>query len=524
MQIVRYCIQDVILLAGVFEIVQECGELDVLAVHRTVNARGIAFDVGLARKLMVLELAATDRIKCDVDAVTAGAVTGKDLRRVKFLIDWLAEQGIRVPNLQKETISHLLDSDLSIPADVRSVLEARLSVNRITASKLQAAIDGCDGDGRLRDQLVYYGAHTGRWSGRGVQPHNLPKPVSDLDYVSPLLPLVDDYETFQHALPAGVSVADAISGLIRPCFRAQPGHVLCIGDFAGIEARGTAWCADEQRQLELFAEGGDNYCDLASQIYGYTVTPEMKKERAVGKVAVLGCGYGMAAETFAANCTKKNVNLAAASTTPEAVIESYRDRYPAIAGRKRPGSSGGWREGGLWSNLELAVRRAINGNGPSEVGKCRVQMQGSDLLIRLPSGRLLYYRNAHIERFSKEGVHSSRHSIVFDGPVRPRESTYGGKLTENIVSAICRDLLATAIINCERAGLPVVLHVHDEIVIEVPADQAESALRQLLTIMSTPPAWAAGFPIEVEGFGSERYFKSPPRGTRVLRGRDGQTL
>jgi DNA polymerase len=134
----------------------------------------------------------------------------------------------------------------------------------------------------------------------------------------------------------------------------------------------------------------------------------------------------------------------------------------------------------------------------------------------------MVYRNARLIDMRN----GKRPAIVFDSPnpKHPNEITYGGKLAENVVSAICRDLLVAAIVECERQNLPVAMHVHDEIVLEVPAERADESLQQLLLIMSTPPAWAAGFPIEVEGFYAERYYKSPPAGSRSIRARQGLIL
>jgi DNA polymerase len=523
-KVVRYNIQDVALLVGVHTVVTGCGEPDVIQVDAAINERGIAFDRKLAAQLIELEAAAVEPLCLAMETATGGAIRRKDLNRLQFLRRWLAGKGVVLDNLQRETVQGLLAAKPGASPEVRAVLQARLANSRITTSKLETALSVCGSDGRLRDQLVYHGAHTGRWSGRGMQPHNLPRPNNALKDVGQLLPQVESLDAFVRGLPAGVSVADGLSALIRPCFVARPGHVLAIADFAGIEARGVAWCASEQHQLELFGAGGDNYCDLASQIYGYAVTPALKRERAVGKIAVLGCGYGMGADKFAGTAAKMGVDLATANTSAEAVVETYRDRYPAIAGVK---NSQGWREGGLWKNLEQAARQAINGRGPIEAGTCLFLREGDDLLAALPGGRRMYYRNARIERRiadEEDARQYAKPSIVFDTSIGTHEVTYGGKLTENIVSAICRDLLATALVQCDREGLPVVLHVHDEIVLEVPVEQAEAALRRLLAIMSTPPAWACGFPIEVEGFWADRYFKTPPVNGRALRARQGRVL
>jgi DNA polymerase len=306
--------------------------------------------------------------------------------------------------------------------------------------------------------------------------------------------------------------------------------MLLIADYAGIEARGLAWCAGEARQLALFARGGDNYCDLATTIFGRAITRGMTRERAVGKQAVLGCGYGMGALRFAAGCTALGVDLAAAGTTAAAVVEGYRDAYPAVAGVKVSGGGRVWREGGLWKDVEAAAREALAKGHTSGAGRCTFSRDGGALVIGLPSGRRLCYRNARIEDrvppyCQAQGLPPTpKPAIVYDSARQAGVVTYGARLVENIVQAICRDLLVAAMLACERQGLPVVLHVHDEVVPEVPATEAEEALRRLVTLMSTPPAWAEGFPLEVEGFVAERYLKSPPEGAVVLRARGGRLL
>ena len=170
--------------------------------------------------------------------------------------------------------------------------------------------------------------------------------------------------------------------------------------------------------------------------------------------------------------------------------------------------------------LTLAQAAVVLGED-YQVAHSQFRREGSDLVIRLPSGRRLRYRNARVEwrptRWGRDKL-----ALVFDSPRQPGESTYGGKLVENIVQAICRDLLVEAMLACEHAGLPVVLHVHDEIVAEVPAAEAEAALRRLAEIMSRPPAWAVGFPVEVEAFTAERYFKGPVPGSRLALAADGR--
>jgi DNA polymerase len=533
-RLARYNLADVLLLVRVFAEVRGCSEPEVVALDRIINERGIAFDRDLARALIRLDERVAAEAAEAAERSTGGAITAKDLRRGKFLLAWLKTQGVRLANLERPTIEDFLNRDGQNQGPdspiASAVLQARLNVAKISTSKLQQALASVDPDDRLRDQFVYHGAHTGRWSGRGVQIQNLPRPHHEIKNLPALVQAAGDPGRVQELLPIDVGIAAGVSALVRPCFRAAPGQILCIGDFAGIEARGVGWCAGEQALLNSFAAGADVYCDLASRLFGYAVTRSNKRERDIGKIAVLGCGYGMSAPAFARHAEKHRVDLHATGITPEEVVEAYRDAYPSIAGDRKEQNGKVWRTGGLWQDVEILAQGAIELNQVYSVAHCEFRRDGQAFVIQLPSGRRLHYRNARLKElvppyYARLGLPSKpKLTIVFDSPKRRGETTYGGKLVENIVQAICRDLLVAAMLACEQEGLPVVAHVHDEIVIEVPASEAESAVRRLAEIMSRPPAWAAGFPIKVEAFAAERYFKSPPPGAPIASAQDGKLL
>jgi hypothetical protein len=241
--LMRYNVGDVLLLARVFEAAYGHAELDVLALDNAINTRGVLFDDGLARSLIQLEINAAKDVGARVEQVTGGAVKARDLRGDKVVKRYLQTRGVSLPNLKRETVQNLLNAGSLLDPVVRVVLEGRLAVNRVTTAKLQAALVAQDADGRLRDTLVYHKALTGRWSSRGVQLHNLPRPHKDVKDVFSLVDLANDPEGFRSALPPTVNMADAISAMIRPTIRAAPGNKLCLADFASIEARGVAWCA-----------------------------------------------------------------------------------------------------------------------------------------------------------------------------------------------------------------------------------------------------------------------------------------
>jgi len=519
-QLMRYNINDVLLLQEIYPHVARYSEPSVLMVHRKINDRGIYFDLDLARAIVDLDRTYVQRVVAKAIQLTEGELSEKDFRRVKHLLEWLRSKGYDEPDLRNESIQRFLgrlrkgEFPNCNHEVVQAVLQARVAVARNVTSRLKAAIASVEEDGRIRGLFQYHKAHTGRWAGRGLQPHNLPRPHSKLKNLPALMLSVGDPDEFLRSLPEGVEPQEAIVALIRPCIRAAPGRTLVTFDYNAIEARGLAWCAGEQKLLKGFAEGADIYCEMASQLFGFKVTKQHEKERQVGKAVVLGCGYGMGARRFADYAASQGIDLGAVGLSADSAVETYRRTYPAIAR--------------LWEKFESAARAATQRGLSRTVGRCQLYRDSDALVIQLPSGRPLYYRNARIERpavaCDAAGSTSSITKIVYDDPEKGKQTTYGAKLTENVVQAVCRDLLAAVLVECEQQGLPVVLHVHDEIVVEVSSDKVADTLRQVAIIMSQAPPWADGFPIEVEGFASERYFKKAPPGTGTVRARNGRIV
>ncbi len=533
-----YNVADVLLLERVFHEVRGYAEPDTLAVHSAINSRGLGVDVQLLARLSELWEQLQSDATGRVAGLTGGEITEGEIRSGPKVKAWLRRLGLNVDSLNRKELERLYadpeDYFGEIPdgVDIGRVVEllkARQTATRISKGKIEA-IGKMTGDGRVRDVLVYHGAHTGRWSGRGFQPHNLSRGVSDLDVEG----LVSDpgsltLDTIREATTRcerQPSVDDALSTLLRPVFVAGPGKVLLICDYAAVEARGIAWVAGQDDLLELFASGADIYCDMASRIFGRPVTKENKLARFVGKETVLGCGYNMGSQRFAAGCKLKGIDLAAAGTTAEACVDAYRDAYPRIAGlRGRRG-----RHGGLWQAYHDAAYHAVLDGRTGWAGECAFDRHGSSLRVVLPSGRHMVYRGAAIA----DRVPGYAKLLGVDVPPRPtlvythhhgyEGQLYGGLLAENIVQAVCRDLLAAALVRCEAEGLPVVLHVHDEIVCEVPEGEAAGALYHLAEMMSHPPEWAAGFPIEVKGFACKRFVKEAFKGSLEVEARGGKVL
>jgi DNA polymerase len=539
--LIRYAVADVLLLRAVYQTVAGSGEVDVMQHHYQLNARGVLFDVDLANRLVGMEGAETESINAEVKALTGCEL--ENTRSPQRVRAWLASQGVRLPSLARKLLEQFLadpEADLDgievlfegeLPKPVVQVIQARLLTSRIAGPKLARAVRSVGPDRRLRDLLVYHQAGTGRWAGRGFQVHNLPKPRVKKFPTEELFALHRDGKLTVDAIKGlGLSVADAIGGLTRGCLMPSPGNLFLVADYAAVEARGVAWLADEQRLLAKFNADEDVYLDLAATLFGRPCTKADEKERGVGKIGILGCGYGMSSAKLAMNCALDGIDLEAAGTTAEAVVEAYRSSYPAIAGYPAgviPDTGHVVRREGLWQRLNDAAMSTTQ-TGRSEVaGRCIFRMRGSDLVVELPSGRELVYRIARVEDrvpgyCALLGLPAKPKATLVYQSARGETTMYGGKWAENLTQAVCRDLLATAVLLAEMAGLNPILHIHDELICESPTGKAEDDLRRLVVLMSAPSPWANGFPVTVEGFATGRYGKSPWKGSLVVEAVNGR--
>lgn len=309
-EMLRYNVADVLLLERVYSTVEGYGEADVLETHHTIDARGILIDRPLLSTLRDLWSELQGGASDQVAEWTDGAVNEGNIRSVPQVKAWLAKQGLHVDSLNRKSLELLYTNpdeffgEIPDGVDVSrviAVLRARQTATRISTGKIDRLIAACAGsqDNRARGILVYHGAHTGRWSGRGFQPHNLAKGVADLDVEACIERagsggLTLDYlrDAVAKCEPvAGLppSVDDALSTLLRPALVAGPGRTLAIVDYASIEARGIAWIAGQEDSLQVFRDDGDPYCIMASRIFGRTITKADKHERQIGKITVLGC-------------------------------------------------------------------------------------------------------------------------------------------------------------------------------------------------------------------------------------------
>ena len=467
------------------DFVQKQWETDLM-----INARGVAVDMNFVHG--ALALGETVRAQLTDEAVRLSGLQNPN--SVKQITQWLTDEtGDDITNLRKETVADLLGRD---NADhVQRMLEIRQELGKTSTKKydaIEAAV--CD-DGRVRGLLQYYGANrTGRWAGRLVQVQNLPR-----TYTEPL-ELARDLVKMQSldALRIVYGSPNAtLSQLIRTAFVAAPGNVLIDADFSAIEARVISWLAGEEWRLEVFRTHGKIYEASASQMFGVPLERIVKGNpeyalRQRGKVAELALGYqGGVGAMRTMDTGMLLVDL------PDEEIQDIVNKWRSTNPRIRE----------LWYSFDGAATQVINNGGSVRVRCCTFSrecdcIRGTTCLtITLPSGRKLYYVDPAITE-NRWGNPSISYMGMDQKTKRwKRIETYGGKLVENVVQAIARDCLAQAIDRLEAAGLPVVFHVHDEVVIDTkPFADSKAMLDKVIEIMATPISWAAGLPLGADGW------------------------
>lgn len=388
-------------------------------------------------------------------------------------------------SLTKEEVATTLEN---ATGDVREALELRGELSKSSVKKYEAMQNVAGTDGRARGLIQFYGAgRTGRFAGRLVQVQNLPRNyLPDLDQARSLV-RAGDLDALELLFD---SVPDTLSQLIRTAFIPSPGHRFIVADFSAIEARVIAWLAGERATLAAFREGKDLYCETAARMFGVPV----KKHgingdfRQKGKIAVLACGYGGSVGALKA-MGALGMGLAEHELKP--IVDAWRAANPHIVQ--------------LWADVEQAAIAAITSRQPIRLRNLRFSVESGILFIELPSGRRLAYVQPRLGENRWGGT-----SITYTGTTTARRwgelETYGGKLVENIVQAIARDLLVTGMHQVANAGHRIVMHVHDEIVIDEPTDSGFT-VSDACKLMSTLPAWAKGLPLDADGYECDYYRK-----------------
>lgn len=453
-------------------------EWDTYALDQNVNDTGIRLD-----RVLVDHAVACDRQHRATTLARAQELTGLENPNSPIqLKDWLAAHGAPLQSLTKDEVAAALDT---ATGQVREVLLLRGELAKSSVKKYEAMQHVTGRDGRGRGFLQFYGAgRTGRFAGRLVQVQNLPRNyLPDLAEARSLV-RTGDFEAVELLYD---SVPDTLSQLIRTAFIPADGHRFVVADFSAIEARVIAWLAGETTTLEAFRDGKDLYCETASRMFGVPVDKHGANAelRQKGKIAVLACGYQGGVGALKAMGALR-MGLAESELQP--LVDAWRAANPSVVQ--------------LWADINAAAIETISTRQPTSVGALTFTVESGIMFIRLPSGRRLAYVKPKLGE-NRFGGTSITHEGITTGRKWGQLETYGGKLTENIVQAVARDLLTYAMHQVAEAGHRIVMHVHDEIVVET----ATATVDEICKLMSTAPDWAAGLPLEADGYACDFYMK-----------------
>lgn len=491
LRLVDYCMQDV---RAEYDLDQALPDLPpierkIYLMDQQINDRGLRVDMdAIAHMKDAIEDFKETR-QAQLSRVTEGQV--QTATQNKKLMDWLNDQNFFMDNLQAGTVESALKGDL--PSPVRQVLEIRQELSKASIKKLDSMQNAACRDGRVRGTVMYYGAQrTGRWAGRIIQPQNLPRGTKSIDEVEVLIREFKDDVALHNPIQ---DASDCIRGLIT----AAEGKALLDADFANIEGRCAAWLAGENWKIRAFEEydagtGPDLYKLAYSKSFGIPVDQVDKDQRFIGKVQELALQYQGWVGAFATMAENYGVHLP--EDTVADICGKWRRAHPCIVN--------------FWKQLEKAAVTAVTTGKQVKVGRLRLGTRGEYLHIRLPSGRLLSYNKPHVvsDRRPNGEVKPQLRYWGADGDRGfQRQHTYGGKLFENVIQAIARDIMAEAMLRVEEAGFPLVLTVHDEIGAELETEEAMRREQEFGDLMNSLPPWATGLPVAVAGWVGERYRK-----------------
>lgn len=555
---IKYAVSDITAMREVFHKLPRWGNSEfedrVLELDQLINDRGFKVDVALAEAAIEAVEKHKAQLQEEAQRKYGGSLTGNDFLPI---LRELAPAH-RIHNAQKSTLNDLLADD-DLPDDARTIIEMRLGAASTASTKYNPLLLGRSSDDRRRGCIQYGGAkRTLRFAGKGFQPQNLARGYyhdGELDKgISALL---------KGRAHRRFDVAKLTASTVRSCIIPEAGHKFVVADYSNVEGRGLAWLAGEDDLIEVFVNGVDVYKKLASTVFNVAYEAVTKDQRQIAKAMVLGLGYagGVGAfVTFAKNLglDLNDMTRTLDGTFPDHIWAATARGYEwaRIQEAKRPPRPGEkddrpsyildkkvwrtcdalkrmYREANpaivqFWRDIEDAAMAAIRNPGKEftagprgvkfsrnvETDNNGNKVAGWWLRMTLPSGRVMSYPGVGLsvsKETDEDGKVSTNVRIKYQGENQLTRQwgfqyTYSGKLVENCTQALCRDLLANALLNVEANGYPIVLHVHDEIICETP-DLPEYNVAELERLMCELPEWAEGFPLVAEGQELKRYAK-----------------
>jgi DNA polymerase len=509
-EMVDYCESDVRAMRAVSQAQRGLSddELRDYHVNERINDRGVLLDKPLALAAVRYAEAEAVDIQAVVCEITEGQVTSvRSPKMRQWVLDRVGPQAIKLATVHKDGVEKLsIDKTVrlnllalaeenhdEVPPEVAEVIQCADDLWASSVAKFaRAAALADDEDSRVRGAFVFAGGSaTGRASSYGLQVHNFPRRCAD----NPALARDAIVRGHQIVPKFGPRITDVLKGMLRPSLMAGKGKHLIVADWAAIEARVTPWASNTNSgaaKLDIFAKGEDVYKHNAAATFAVPYAEVDKEQRQIGKVQELACGFAGGVGAFAAMGRIYNVILPESSA--RRMVDAWRRANP-------------WSVP-YWSALERAYMAAMRNRGREfSAGRVTYLFDGQHLWYALPSGRVLCYPFA---RFDDEGnltYAKASWKPAADAKEWPRGRLWKGLACENITQAVANDLLRHALWRLEEEGLDVVLHVHDEVVLEAPQNASDSVAERLVQIMCETPAWASGLPLNAEVAIMDRYGK-----------------
>ena len=444
-----------------------------------INDAGVLIDMTLVNK--AIECDAQYKEKHMVEACT---LTGLDNpNSTKQLSEWLSDQGVDTPDLSKKTVEGLIEE---CDGEVERVLTLRQQMSKSSVKKYTAMINHASFDNRARGLFQFYGAHTGRFISRGVQLQNLPRNKAHVEVARALI----RNGCFEGAELLYDSVPDVLSQIIRTAFIAPDGHKFIVADYSAIEARCVAWLAGETWRQEAFARGDDIYCASAKEMFKVDKVVKNGENghlRMRGKIAELALGYG---GSVGALKSMGALDMGLEEEELKPLVDKWRASNPHIRQ--------------MWWDVDADIVKAIKEKTTVSDYGLTFQCASGMLFIKLPSGRRIAYVKPRIDINPEFGKEQVSYMAVGQAKKYIRVESYGPKFIENVIQGIARDVLVEAMHRLIQAGYKIVMHIHDEVVVEAPMD---AALSDVEAIMNETPAWAPGLLLRADGFETQFYKK-----------------
>ena len=410
------------------------------------------------------------------------------LFRSQKLLDWLNSKGAGMENMTSETVSKMLQRS-NLHPDVKRALELRQEGSQTAVAKYAKMLE-IQRDGRIRNTLVYHGASTGRWASRGgLNLQNIARPILSDSDIEAAIPKVFN---------EGVGSMQQLSSLVRSAIIAPDGQTFVDVDFSSIENRVGVYIASQKDKVEMFRKGLDEYKVFASEsLYHVPYDDVTKDMRQISKSAVLGCMFGQGSKGLVKYAEGMGVILSASDA--ENAVNNYRTSYAKVKA--------------IWGICEAAAIDAVQNPGaPFKAGDKLVLKVAKDALwMKLPSGRLICWQKPAVEMLTtpwgaqKLGI--TVHTQNTYTRNWTRNALIGSSIFQSAVQGTARDFLAEAMLSLDKAGYSVINSIHDEVLLLVEEQNGESAMEEVIKLMTTPPKWAPDFPLQAEGWYSKRYKK-----------------